>query len=110
MKARQPIIVDDDHRVIPFRPRSALERRAAGTRPRPANDLSDEATHEHGGEADDFHQRMLANLAAFAFTALLTGIGIWLASSLAEHRQAQDCALTGRRDCAPWGSVALPPR
>ncbi len=51
-------------------------------------------------EPDDFRHRMLANVAAFAFTVALTAIGIWLAMSIADLRKTQDCVLMGRRDCA----------
>ena len=50
-------------------------------------------------EPDDFRHRMLANIAAFAFTVALTAIGIWLAMSIADLRRTQDCVLMGRRDC-----------
>lgn len=43
---------------------------------------------------------MIANAAAIAFTAALTGAGIWLAMTLADLRNTQDCVLMGRRDCA----------
>lgn len=43
---------------------------------------------------------MITNVAAIAFTAALTGIGIWLAMTLADLRNTQDCVLMGRRDCA----------
>jgi hypothetical protein len=49
---------------------------------------------------DDFRHRMLANIAAFAFTIALLAIGIWLAISIADMRRTQDCVLMGRRDCA----------
>lgn len=98
MKAQRPISADDDdHRVIPFRPLVAPHP-APGRRPMPPdNDL---ARYERSDEPDDFRHRMWANLAAFAFTALLTAIGVWLATSLADLRNAQDCVLLGRRDCA----------
>ena len=51
-------------------------------------------------EPDDFRHRMLANVAALAFTIALTAIGIWLAMSIADLRKTQDCVLMGRRDCA----------
>ena len=51
-------------------------------------------------ESDDFRHRMLANVAALAFTVALTAIGIWLAVSIADLRKTQDCVLMGRRDCA----------
>jgi hypothetical protein len=50
-------------------------------------------------EPDDYRHRMLANIAAFAFTVALTAIGIWLAMSIADLRRTQDCVLMGRRDC-----------
>ena len=63
-----------------------------------ANDLSRyERPREEG---DDFRHRMLANVAALAFTVALTAIGIWLAVSIADLRKTQDCVLMGRRDCA----------
>jgi hypothetical protein len=51
-------------------------------------------------EPDNFRHRMLANIAALAFTIALTAIGIWLAVSIADLRRTQDCVLMGRRDCA----------
>ena len=50
-------------------------------------------------EPDNFRHRMLANLAAFAFTVALTAVGLWLAISIADLRRTQDCVLMGRHDC-----------
>jgi len=50
-------------------------------------------------EPDDYRHRMLANIAAFAFTVALISVGIWLAMSIANLRRTQDCVLMGRRDC-----------
>lgn len=126
MKTQRPIISDDEHVVLKFRPRTsahppaqreesdpaktfstkALSNRALSnkalsnktTNTRPANDLS---RYEHPREeGDDFRHRMLANVAALAFTVALTAIGIWLAVSIADLRKTQDCVLMGRRDCA----------
>jgi hypothetical protein len=99
MKSQRPVITDDEHRVLKFRPRTLAEPpgRQSEVRPEP-NDLSRyERVRE---EPDDFRHRMLANLAAFAFTVALTAIGIWLAMSIADLRKTQDCVLMGRRDCA----------
>jgi hypothetical protein len=72
--------------------------------PRGAKDLS---RYEQDREApDDFRHRMIANAAAFALTVVLIAIGIWLAMSIAEMRNTQDCVLMGRRDCA---RIASPP-
>jgi hypothetical protein len=63
-----------------------------------ANDLS--RYERDRSEPDDFRHRMLANLAALAFTIALTAVGIWLAMNIADLRKTQDCVLMGRRDCA----------
>ena len=106
MKSQRPVSTDDEHRVLKFRPRTMDRppgRPADSSRQGPdvkqeANDLSRyERTRE---EPDDFRHRMLANLAAFAFTVALTAIGIWLAMSIADLRKTQDCILMGHRDCA----------
>jgi hypothetical protein len=104
MKTQQPIIRDDDeHRVLRFVPRTSTTLPnhptvpASGTALKPAGDMS---RYQQPTEPDDFRHRMLANAAAFAFTALLVGAGIWLAVTIADLRKTQDCVLMGRRDCA----------
>ncbi len=111
MKIQRPItseVSQDEHRVLKFRPRTLAQppgrrgypgdqalKEDAGAEP---NDLSRyERARE---EPDDFRHRMLANIAAFAFTVALTAVGIWLAMSIADLRKTQDCVLMGRRDCA----------
>lgn len=104
MKTERPI-ADDEHRVLQFRPRSALHSPQLRSAPLPGQpreqgeplDLSRYERPRH--EPDDFRQRMLANVAAFAFTVALTAIGIWLAMSIADLRKTQDCVAMGRRDC-----------
>jgi hypothetical protein len=109
MKSQRPVLTDAEHHVLKFRPRTLAQppgghggeggRAGSQNDVRPeANDLSRyERTRE---EPDDFRHRMLANMAAFAFTVALTAIGIWLAMSIADLRKTQDCVLMGRRDCA----------
>ena len=101
MKTQRPISPDDDNRVVKFRPRTSAQ--PPGSSPHEAPDLSRYARAAE--EPDDFRHRMLANLAAFAFTVALTAIGIWLALSIAELRKTQDCVLMGRRDCAQISSI-----
>jgi len=108
VKNQQPIASDDEHRVLKFRPRTMVHPPGRGgyngspaqpndVQPEP-NDLSRyERPRE---EPDDFRHRMLANIAALAFTVALTAVGIWLAMSIADLRKTQDCVLMGRRDCA----------
>jgi hypothetical protein len=106
--SEEPIALEEEHRVLQFRlrPRATprhqrgdlIDWRPQGHFPPAAEDLS---RYERDREdPDDFHHRMLANTAAFAFTVALTALGIWLAMSIADLRNTQDCVLMGRRDCA----------
>jgi len=103
VKTRQPIVSEQEHRVLKFRPRTLARPpgrlgNSGDQSPQEPNDLSRyERDHD---EPDDFRHRMLANVAALAFTVALTAIGIWLAMSIADLRKTQDCVLMGRRDCA----------
>lgn len=108
MKTQRPTATDDEHRVLPFRPRMSARipgQRGTGTiqplhadsAPEPLDLSRYERPRE---EPDDFRHRMLANIAAFAFTVALTAVGIWLAMSIADLRRTQDCVLSGARDCA----------
>ena len=109
MKTQRPITSQEEHRVLKFRPRTLAhppgrrgdrgdQTQRENTRQEP-NDLS--RYERDRDEPDDFRHRMLANVAAFAFTVALMAIGIWLAMSISDLRKTQDCVLMGRRDCAP---------
>ena len=119
MKTQRPIISDDEHVVLKFRPRTSAHPPGGREEPDPAKTLNtktpnsktpntntspaanDLSRYERPrDEGDDFRHRMLANVAALAFTVALTAIGIWLAVSIADLRKTQDCVLMGRRDCA----------
>jgi hypothetical protein len=108
VKTQQPIKAEEEHRVLEFRPRISAhpsgQRKGLGKTfqqedlLQEPNDLS--RYERDRDEPDDFRHRMLANIAAFAFTIALIAIGIWLAKSIADFRNTQDCILMGRRDCA----------
>jgi hypothetical protein len=112
VNTQRPIMSEEEHRVLQFRPRTSAHppgQRGSGeptlggqAQPKDrwpeANDLS--RYERSRDEPDDFRHRMLANVAALAFTIALTAIGIWLAMSIADMRKTQDCVLMGRRDCA----------
>ena len=104
MKTQRPIISDDEHVVLKFRPRTSAQPPGGREEPSQANAspaANDLSRYERPrDEGDDFRHRMLANVAALAFTVALTAIGIWLAVSIADLRKTQDCVLMGRRDCA----------
>ena len=105
VKTQQPMTSDDEHRVLKFRPRTLAhppvhrdnQPRHGDGRHQPQDLSRFERDRE---EPDDFRHRMLANVAALAFTIALTAIGIWLAISIGDLRKTQDCVLMGRRDCA----------
>jgi hypothetical protein len=107
VNTQRPIISassDSEHRVLQFRPRTLAP--APGQRRNPsdlieqAHEANDLSRYERDrDEPDEYRHRMLANVAAFAFTVALTAIGIWLAMSIADLRRTQDCVLMGRRDC-----------
>jgi hypothetical protein len=106
VKTQRPIAAEEEHRVLQFRPRNhAQPAFHANTAPQPHREATsveplDLSRYEQvRDEPDDFRQRMLANIAAFAFTVALTAIGIWLAMSIADLRRTQDCVLMGRHDC-----------
>jgi hypothetical protein len=108
VKTQQPIASQDEHRVLKFRPRTLAHppgRRLGPADAAPREDIEQEPNdlsryEQPRGEPDDFRHRMLANVAAFAFTVALTAVGLWLAMSIADLRKTQDCVLMGRRDCA----------
>jgi hypothetical protein len=112
VKTQRPITRDDEHVVLKFRPRTSAHPPGRPDEPgdqanirQAANDLS--RYERPRDEPDDFRHRMLANVAAFAFTVALTAIGIWLAMSIADLRKTQDCVLMGRHDCA---RISVAPR
>jgi hypothetical protein len=106
MKTQKPIVrEEDEHRVLKFVPRSSGHSSlvpGSHSHRAPLSSEHDDLARfrQDRDEPDDFRHRMLANAAAFALTAALTGIGIWLAISIADLRKTQDCVLMGRRDCA----------
>jgi len=107
VKNQQTIVSEQEHRVLKFRPRTMAhppprhlgEQDASMDAGRgEPNDLA--RFEQARDDPDDFRHRMLANVAGFAFTVALTAVGIWLAMSIADLRNTQDCVLMGRRDCA----------
>jgi len=109
VKTQRPIAAEEEHRVLQFRPRNSVRatnvRESIAAEPRrqtTAAEPLDLSRYERPREEpDDFRQRMLGNIAGFAFTIALMAIGIWLVMSIADLRKTQDCVLMGRRDCAP---------
>lgn len=104
MKVQVPARSENGARVIKFTPRTlstAPTRRGAPGPGVDADGAAGPANYPTVSDKDEFRHRMLTNLAAFVFTVGLTAAGIWLAVSIAELRQTQDCVLAGHRNCAP---------
>jgi hypothetical protein len=122
VKTQRPIISassDGEHRVLQFRPRTQAHvpgsqvpgSQVSGSHapgqlrnlidPIAQSGLAKDLSHYERDreEPDDYRHRMLANIAAFAFTVALISVGIWLAMSIANLRRTQDCVLMGLRDC-----------
>lgn len=110
MAIQRPGVTEGDERIVKFRPRTLAKRPSApgengrgGEAKTGAEDLS--RYEQDRARPDDYRHRMVTNMAAIAFTALLVAAGIWLAVKLADLRNMQDCVLMGRRDCAHISSV-----
>ena len=107
MTAERSAGADDDHQVLPFRPRNAASDaghgphwslRAGEPAAPPVKGL---AKYEGGDTDDDYRHRMMVNLAALRVTVVLSIAGVWLAIQIADLRKTQDCVLSGRRNCMP---------
>jgi hypothetical protein len=46
-------------------------------------------------------------LGVAVFLVLLIVAGVWMANTIVDMRKVQDCALSGRRNCAP---ISVPDR
>ncbi len=82
-----------DGRVLQFRPRARPPVRDPQWSP--VEDL-----HKYTqSRDDDYRHRMLMNLIAVVVALVLVGCGIWLMNAIVQMRKAQDCVLSGRRNC-----------
>ena len=61
---------------------------------------------KQGPDQDDYAHRMKMNALAIVFLAALVGGGIWIVDVMAQQRKNQDCALSGRRNCASISTSA----
>jgi len=87
----------DNGRVVPFRRPGAPPWLA----PRRGPVVPDLKKYEQAESPDDYRHRMTMNVLGFLVTIVLIVAGLWLVDKIAEFRKAQDCYLSGRRNCAP---------
>ena len=90
--------------VLPFRHRSGLPLLPPASHPadaatEPADDLA--RFEQEPDEPVDYRQRTLMNVIAFAIVTLLVGAGVWIADTIADIQNDQDCVMHGRGNCAP---------
>jgi len=99
-------------RILRFVPRPSLPKgkgRQLGSWRDPGDEktaVGDLSEYERRDGGDNYPRRMVINAVAFAFILMLTLAGIWLAETMAMLQKNQDCALSGRRNCAELGAVA----
>jgi len=106
-------MADNDHQVLPFRPKKPSSRKEPSSRGRqragtPAPSPVEGLRKYEGEEIEDnYRHRMLVNLAALLATIVLALAGAWLAVQMADLRKKQDCVLSGRRNCMPISDKLL---
>jgi hypothetical protein len=102
MKSQEPRRDEEKGRVVLFRPRTPRARndnlRGPDSSRPPVDDVG---KYARGSENDNYGHRMVNNLLAFGVLCLIVYCGIWLANTMTQLRKDQDCALTGRPNCAP---------
>jgi hypothetical protein len=92
-------------RVLRFERRGAAALRGRTpfavppSRRSPVKDLENYVYRDE--DAEDHRHRMIANALAVAILLVLMCCGLWLADTIAKMRDMQDCALSGRSNCAP---------
>ncbi len=86
---------DDGARVVSFR-----SGRPVARPPEPPV-VEGLAKYQGKETKEEYRERMMVNIAAFAFLVVLVGAGWWLAGTMAQMRKNEDCAASGRRNCVP---------
>jgi hypothetical protein len=90
--------------VLPFRHRPGLPLSRAAVQPadaatEPTDDLA--RFELEPDEPVDYRQRTLMNIIALAIVTLLVGAGVWIADTIVDIQNDQDCLMQGRSNCAP---------
>ena len=92
----------DTGHVLRFERRgiAALRGRTPFAEPQSPVEGLEKYVYRNNAAEDDRH-RMMVNAAAAAVLLVLIVCGVWLADTIAAMRDRQDCALSGRSNCAP---------
>jgi hypothetical protein len=109
MPSQQATQEQETGRIVLFpsrpSPHKAKPRRESGQADVHKVAVDDLRKYERGAEPDDYRRRMIINVAAFAFIVVLTLAGIWLAEEFALLQKNQDCAFSGRKNCAHINAI-----
>jgi hypothetical protein len=100
MSKDDPNNTEREGRILQFRPRSPSRVEAFSNLSSDHSPISDLSKFAQSGNRDDYAHRMKVNALAVLFLAVLVGGGIWIVDTMAQQRNNQDCALSGRRNCA----------
>lgn len=108
MASDRPDLTEPKGRILRFLPRAGSPLRRYSHRPDAAaaheaatSAIEGLAKYERTDDGDDYRHRMVMNGLALVVVAVLIGVGVWIAITMAEMRKNQDCALQGRRNCTP---------
>ena len=93
---------EDHGRIVQFRPRTRppVQVQAFSNLASEHSPVDDLAQYSSSEDRDEYVHRMKMNAIAVVFLAALVGGGIWIVDIMAQQRKNQDCALSGRRNCA----------
>jgi hypothetical protein len=103
LKRPNPRDAETFGKVLRFEPRrSGKFGLSAPSIDLPDNDVDEFARFEQEqDEPINYRQRMMMNIIALAILALLVGLGVWIADTIADLQREQDCLMQGRSNCAP---------
>ncbi len=95
--------------VLAFRRRPVPSpQHVSSAPPNEAGPFDDLARYERDrDEPVDYRQRMVMNVISIAIVTLLVGAGVWIADTITDMVNDQDCVLQGRANCAPIEKPAL---
>jgi cytoskeletal protein RodZ len=57
--------------------------------------------------AEEQRDRRITNIFLIVFFAVIVGSGLWLVNAMVEQKAIDDCASTGRRNCAPIDTTTV---
>jgi len=101
---------EEKGRILRFEPRQRTRGARPPQPPSPFGRSPIEGVDKYArapDDAEDYRHRMRTNVAALVLVGLLIWCGYWLFDTLAQLRKNQDCALSGRTNCA---RIDVPPR